>query len=83
MLVSHTLLSVSELLHVAGWASRCADWASFVIRFFSVLAGEVRGGAQEEYSESVLLYPGLQNLACQAIVTLRFLSREVHQADWL
>lgn len=36
-----------------------------------MLAGEVRGGAQEELSESVLLYPGLQNLACQAIVTFK------------
>lgn len=42
----------------------------------------MRGGAQEENSESVLLYPGLHSLACQAIVTLRFLSREA-QADWL
>lgn len=31
---THTLFSVVELLHVAGWAGPCADWASFVIRFF-------------------------------------------------
>lgn len=36
LLASHTLFSVLEPLHVAGWAGRCADWASFVIRFFSV-----------------------------------------------
>lgn len=31
---THTLFSVLELLHVAGWAGPCADWASFVVRFF-------------------------------------------------